>query len=66
MSLVNSSFEVGSLYSSESIYKSLAIGNAGGVRVKTDGAGQVRRAALFTSIPTPRQVLENPHLDRLG
>jgi HJR/Mrr/RecB family endonuclease len=58
-------FEVGTLYSNEAIFKSLACGNTGGVRVKLDALGQVRRAALFTSAPTPRQLLENPYIDRL-
>lgn len=58
-------FAVGSLYSNEQIYRGLGIGNAGGVRVRM-GLGQaVRRAALFTAIPTPRQALENPYHDRL-
>lgn len=58
-------FDVGSLYSNEEIFRSLEVGNAGGVRVRANGDGQVRRAALFTSIPTPRQLLENPYVDRL-
>lgn len=57
--------EVGCLYSNEAIYRALGVGNAGGVRVKMDSAAGVLRAALFTSIPTPRQAAENPYHDRL-
>lgn len=65
MNEVHRVLEVGGLYSNEDIFRSLSVGNAGGVRIKADGNGQVRRAALFTSIPTPRQLLENPYVDRL-
>ena len=58
-------FEVGHLYSNEEIYSSLGVGNAGGIRIKSDPSGCVKRAVLFTSIPTPRQLLENPYKDRI-
>lgn len=63
--MVPVAFEVGAMYSNEEIFRALAIGNAGGVRVRAEGEGKVRRAAIFTSIPTPRQLLENPYVDRL-
>ena len=65
MSETVSSFSIASLYSNESIYKSLGVGNTRGVRVKLGEDGKVRRIALFTSIPTPRQLAENPYQDRL-
>lgn len=58
-------FDVSGRYSNEQIYKSLGVGNTGGVRVKKDAGGKVRRIVLFTSIPTARQVAENPYQDRL-
>jgi hypothetical protein len=58
-------FEVSKLYSNEEIYKSLSVGNAGGVRVKTNPSGQVERLAIFTSAPTARQLAENPYHDRI-
>lgn len=57
-------FEVGKLYANDTIYRALSVGNAGGVRVALDGSGRVRRIALFTSLATPRQLLENPYADR--
>jgi len=58
-------FEVSTRYSNEEIYKSLSVGNAGGVRVKTGTGGEVERLVIFTSMPTPRQLAENPYHDRL-
>jgi hypothetical protein len=49
----------------EEIYTSLGVGNTGGVRVQRTTTGEVKRIALFTSIPTPRQITENPYHDRL-
>ena len=65
MTETRESFSVGQLYSNEEIFRSLGLGNAGGVRVKTEPSGQIRRGALFTSIPTTRQLIENPYVDRL-
>jgi hypothetical protein len=58
-------FQVGQLYSNEEIYSSLGVGNAGGIRIKSNSLVNVKRAVLFTSIPTPRQLLENPYKDRI-
>lgn len=58
-------FQVSALYSNEEIYKSLSVGNAGGIRVKTDASGVVERVVILTSIPTARQLAENPYHDRL-
>ena len=61
-----SSFKVSTLYSNEEIFASLGVGNTGGVRVKRDDAsGTVQRVVIFTSIPTSRQIFENPYYDRL-
>ncbi len=58
-------FDVSSLYSNEQIYKALGVGNTGGVRVKKGADGEIKRIALFTSIPTARQIAENPYYDRM-
>lgn len=65
MSELPSSFVVSELYSNEEIYKSLCVGNAGGVRAKTNQTGEVDRLVILTSIPTARQLIENPYHDRL-
>jgi hypothetical protein len=56
---------IGQSYSNEEIYQALGVGNAGGVRIKIDSQGGVRRAALFTSTSTVRQISENPYKDRI-
>ncbi len=62
---IPSTLQVGQAYSNEEIYRSLGVGNAGGIRIKASPLGHVQRAVLFTSIPTPRQLLENPYKDRI-
>lgn len=62
---VLNSFEIGNLYSNEEIYGSLAVGNAGGVRAKTGGDGRIERLVMMTSVPSARQLGENPYHDRL-
>jgi hypothetical protein len=59
-------FQVDQLYSNEEIYSSLGVGNAGGIRIKYSPLGNVKRAVLFTSIPTSRQLLENPDKDHIA
>jgi HJR/Mrr/RecB family endonuclease len=58
-------FRVGDLYSSEEIQRSLAVGNAGGVRLSLDDDGNARRMAIMTSVVTVRQLSENPYHDRI-
>ena len=58
-------FQVGQAYSNEEIYLALGVGNAGGIRIRNEGTGVARRAALFTSASTPRQLTENPYKDRI-
>jgi hypothetical protein len=65
MDEIYNSFSVTTLYSNDEIYKSLGVGNTGGVRVKKLPTGEVQRIAIFTSIPTARQIMENPYHDRL-
>jgi hypothetical protein len=65
MSGLYDSFSVTTLYSNDEIYKSLGVGNTGGVRVKKLPDGEVQRIVIFTSIPTARQIAENPYHDRL-
>ncbi len=57
---LHESFRVSELYSNEKVYQSLAVGNAGGIRVKANSTGEVERLVLFTSVPTARQLAENP------
>ena len=59
------SFEIGKLYSNEEIFRSLSVGNAGGVRTKTDKSGKVERLVVMTSVPSARQARENPYHDRI-
>lgn len=59
------SFHVGTLYSSEEIQNALAVGNAGGIRMSIADDGSVRRAVILTSVPTARQLSENPYHDRV-
>lgn len=65
MSATLDSFEIGKLYSNEEIYRSLSVGNAGGVRAKTDQLGRVERLVVMTSVPSARQSRENPYHDRI-
>jgi HJR/Mrr/RecB family endonuclease len=58
-------FCVGELYTHEGIYRSLGLGNAGGIRVSTDSDGRVNRALLLTSLPTAKICAENPYHDRV-
>src|ERR1019366_7053417 len=55
---------VGQLYSNEEIYKSLAVSNAGGVRLSLREKAVVR-AVIMTSVQDLHGVGENPYQDRL-
>ncbi len=59
------SFRVNNLYSHEEIYRSLGVGNAGGVRFLLNADGTTRRAVLFTSVPDAKLLSENPYYDRI-
>jgi hypothetical protein len=58
-------FEVGAYYSNEEIYKSLGVGNAGGVRTTLSPNGDVRRLVVMTAVESARAKSENPYHDRL-
>jgi len=58
-------FEIGKSYSNDGIYRSLRVGNAGGIRIQTSEDGSIRRAVLFTSVPSAKIAAENPYHDRL-
>lgn len=60
-----SEFRIGTLYLNEEIYRGLAVGNAGGVRVKRDSAGLTERIVVLTSESHARQASENPYFDRI-
>lgn len=59
------SFIVNELYSHEEVYRSLGVGNAGGVRFLMNEDGTTKRAVLFTSVPVGRIQSENPYHDRI-
>ena len=59
------SFTVNALYSHEDIYRSLGVGNAGGIRFLVNENGLTKRAVLFTSVPSGRLQSENPYHDRI-
>lgn len=62
---MTTTFTIGQFYSNTEIYKALGLGNAGGVRIKTTPAGNVRRIAVMTALATARQIVENPYRDRI-
>ncbi len=59
------SFQVGVLYSNEEIYRSLSVGNAGGIRAKAGVNGSTDRLVIMTSLPDAKLLAENPYHDRL-
>lgn len=58
-------FTVNELYSHEEIYRSLGVGNAGGVRFLNNADGTTRRGVLFTALPESKLLSENPYHDRV-
>src|ERR1700722_8835366 len=56
--------EVGQLYSNEEIFRSLKVGNAGGIRLSLLGKA-VLRAVITTSDQDFHGARENPYHDRL-
>jgi HJR/Mrr/RecB family endonuclease len=58
-------FRPGEHYTHEEIYRTLSVGNAGGIRIGTNSDGTVRRIVLLTSVPTARITKENPYHDRV-
>jgi hypothetical protein len=65
MTVTPDKFRVGDLYSSDDIQHGLEVGNAGGVRLSLADDGTPRRMVIMTSLPTARQVTENPYHDRI-
>ncbi len=63
--MINKSFNIDEMYSNEQIYKSLEVGNAGGVRISAGQEFAVKRMVVFTSAPIARQIKENPYHDRV-
>jgi hypothetical protein len=59
------SFQVGTMYSNEEVFKSLGVGNAGGIRIKTRDDGSPRRMVIMTSLPDAKSLVENPYHDRV-
>lgn len=62
---MTSQFIVGELYSHEEAYRSLGVGNAGGVRFLLNPDGSTKRAVLFTAVPESKCQSENPYHDRI-
>src|SRR4051794_18574853 len=58
-------FEIGALYSHEQIYRSLQVGNAGGIRPAVNSDGTLRRLVIFTASTSAKIERENPYADRL-
>lgn len=58
-------FRPSELYTHDDIYRTLSVGNAGGIRLKTNDDSTVRRAVLLTSVPSARIAAENPYHDRV-
>ena len=58
-------FSPADVYTHEEIYRSLGVGNAGGIRFSIDSNGRIQRAVLLTSVPTGRISGENPYHDRV-
>ena len=54
-------FKVGDLYSNEEIFKSLGVGNAGGIRPSVTADGVLRRLVIFTTMPGAKIAAENPY-----
>jgi len=59
-----SEFVIGSLYSNETIFESLKVANAGGIRVSISNKMAVK-AAVMTSFQQFHSSFENPYHDRL-
>jgi hypothetical protein len=60
-----SAFRVGNLYAHEEIYRSLSVGNAGGIRPAIRANGNLARLVIFTTAPTAKFARENPYADRI-
>lgn len=60
-----SSFTINELYAHEEIFRSLGVGNAGGVRFLMKADGTTKRGVLFTALPESKLLSENPYHDRV-
>lgn len=58
-------FTIGELYTHEEVYRSLQVGNAGGIRPGLNKDGTVRRLVLMTSEASGQALRENPYHDRV-
>lgn len=59
------SFSVGEHYANDEIHMALSVGNTGGVRPCLESGDRLRRLVLTTSVPSARQLKENPYHDRI-
>ncbi len=59
------SFEIGKRYTHEEVYRSLGVGNAGGIRPSIGSEGELRRLVVMTTAPDARILRENPYHDRI-
>lgn len=60
-----STFKLGDFYAHEEVYKSLSVGNAGGIRPSVSSDGSLRRLVIFTTAATAKITSENPYSDRM-
>jgi hypothetical protein len=58
-------FTVGERYTNEEVYRSLGVGNAGGIRPNVGKDGEIRRLVVMTTTPDARNITENPYHDRV-
>lgn len=58
-------FKVGQNYSHEEVFRSLSVGNAGGIRPAKGPRGVLKRLVIMSSHPSARIAQENPYADRL-
>lgn len=65
MNGIVSSFLVGSVYSNDTISRSLGVGNAGGIRPNVNPDGSTRRLVLLTVPASGKVATENPYHDRI-
>ena len=60
-----SAFNIGHLYSHEEVYRSLSVGNAGGIRPSIRADGNLARLVIFTAAASAKIARENPYADRM-
>ncbi len=62
---VADTFKVSNLYTHEEVFKTLSVGNAGGIRVSLGKNRSVQRLVLMTAEASEKCIRENPYHDRV-